>query len=129
MAKKKPVWVDEDAHAILKHYSKLVKSSMVDVASDMVLSRLDELPADAGLSVPASHAAAAAKAVAEPEAASVTPESIKDTPDAGEVIATADSPPKIDEPESGRPERPSPSRGRKEQKEGETRFLGGVWLV
>lgn len=128
MAKKKPVWVDEDAHAILKHYSKLVKSSMVDVASDMVLSKLDELPADAGLSVPKSHAAGAAKAFEDPDAAAITPESIKDTPDHDEVIKTADAPPKSDEPETGRSQRPSP-RDRKEQKDGDTRFLGGVWLV
>ena len=55
--KKKPVWVDQEAHAILKAYSKLSKKAMVDVASELVLTRLGELSPDAGLqSTPAAPA-------------------------------------------------------------------------
>ena len=49
MADKKPVWVDKQAHAILKAYARAQKISMVDVASKLVLERLTELTADAGL--------------------------------------------------------------------------------
>ena len=49
MSDKKPVWVDEAAHAILKEYSKLTKESMVDIASRLVLDHLQDLdPASAG---------------------------------------------------------------------------------
>lgn len=64
MSDKKPVWVDESAHAILKQYSKLTKESMVDVASRLVLDHLDDLDPSSGL------AGAEAKAPAPaPEAA------------------------------------------------------------
>ena len=49
MADKKPVWVDKHAHAILKAYARSQKVSMVEVASKLVLERLTELTADAGL--------------------------------------------------------------------------------
>lgn len=45
MADKKPVWVDEDAHAILKAYSAITKESMVEIASRLVLDHLAELEA------------------------------------------------------------------------------------
>ena len=49
LSDKKPVWVDESAHAILKQYSKLTKESMVDVASRLVIDHLDDLDPASGL--------------------------------------------------------------------------------
>ncbi|TVQ97234.1 MAG: hypothetical protein EA398_14785 [Deltaproteobacteria bacterium] len=55
-ADKKPVWVDEDAHRILKAWAKILKRPMVEVASELVLSRLDSLDPSAGLAEPADEA-------------------------------------------------------------------------
>jgi hypothetical protein len=60
MSDKKPVWVDESAHAILKQYSKLTKESMVDVASRLVIDHLDDLDPASGLGGAEPKAAAAA---------------------------------------------------------------------
>ena len=49
MAGKKPVWVDEDAHAILKKFAKLTRNSMVEVASALVLDKLSQLDPASGL--------------------------------------------------------------------------------
>lgn len=105
MAGKKPVWVDEEAHAILKQYSKLVKSSMVDVASKLVLERLGELDPDAGLDAPA--------------VASSAP-SVK--PDTARPQAT--STPSMSSKKAARP-RPR----RHDPNDESVRFVGGIWFV
>jgi hypothetical protein len=125
--KKKPVWVDEDAHGILKQYSKLVKSSMVDVASDMVLDKLGDLPADAGLETPESSEAKE-ESQAKPKAKQDQPSKKEKAAD-DEVIKTADAPPKVDEPEAGPPKQEKPSRDMPKEDDSDTRFLGGVWLI
>lgn len=55
MSGKKPVWVDEDAHAILKKYAKLTKNSMVEVASTLVLEKLSQLDPSSGLTTEAAE--------------------------------------------------------------------------
>jgi hypothetical protein len=99
MSDKKPVWVDESAHAILKEYAKLTKEPMVEVASRLVLDHLGDLDPNAGLS-----------AASEPRAAAIpAPE-----PNKRASLATPAAPP-----------RPRPTRTELDG----TRFLGGVWLV
>lgn len=66
MSDKKPVWVDESAHAILKQYSKLTKESMVDVASRLVIDHLDDLDPATGLGAEPKVAAAAPEAAKRP---------------------------------------------------------------
>jgi hypothetical protein len=100
MADKKPVWVDEDAHAILKAYSAITKESMVEIASRLVVDHLAEL--EAGF--PAEAAAPAAAAAAEPAKAE------RSAPRA-----------------AARPIPVEPPRSRTEN-DG-VRYLGGVWLV
>ena len=104
MATKKPVWVDEDAHAILKRYAKLTKSSMVEVASRLVLDRLNDLSPDAGLTVPA-----------EPEIA----------PKVAEPVSNKPAPtPRPIQKATRKPRKPRPDPNDKN-----TRFVGGIWLV
>lgn len=105
MAGKKPVWVDEEAHAILKKYSKLVKCSMVDVASKLVSERLGELDPDAGLGAPSSPAAAA----------SVQPDTAR---------PQATSKPSMSAKKAARP-RPR----RHDPNDENVRFVGGIWFV
>lgn len=101
MADKKPVWVDEDAHAILKAYSGITKESMVEIASRLVVDHLAEL--EAGF--PAE--------VAAPAAAAATAEPAKAERSAPRVAA--------------RPIPVEPPRSRAE--DDGIRYLGGVWLV
>ncbi len=106
MAGKKPVWVDEDAHAILKIYAKLTKSSMVDVASKLVLRRLPELSPEAGLEAPAEPAAPAVGAKAEPVHS---------------------------KPVAVNPRKPAkkrrPAKVQPDPNDTNVRYLGGIWLV
>lgn len=100
MAGKKPVWVDEDAHAILKAYSKLNKRSMLDIASDLVLNRLNTL-----LEEPKAEEAPVEEVAAAP--APEVKEEVKVKPEPRKKI---------------KPVRPS-------RDDGDVRYLGGVWLV
>jgi len=86
MSDKKPVWVDESAHAILKQYSKLTKESMVDVASRLVIDHLDDLDPASGLGG------------AEPKAAAPAAESAKRPARAPQAAVPAQRPrlPKAD---------------------------------
>lgn len=115
MAKKKPVWVEEDVHAMFKRYAKLLGASMTDVASRVVLEKLDALDGDE--QAPAPKVAKASESKAE--------EASEDEV----VIKTADAPPKTDAPEAATPEPVSQAGELPEEKKGETRFLGGIWLV
>lgn len=130
MAKKKPVWVDEDAHAVLKQYSKKIKTSMADVASDMVLSKIDDLPADAGIEPPTSHEADAAKAAEAPRAAAkTTPQKVKQAAESDKSRPTADAPITSNAPDAAPPKKESLTEDAPEEDDSGTRFLGGVWLV
>ncbi len=104
MATKKPVWVDEDAHAILKRYAKMTKSSMVDVASRLVLSRLNDLSPDAGLTEPE-----------EPAPAPVEVEPVSTKPALKPRPIT---------PVKRKPRKPMPDPNDKN-----VRFVGGIWIV
>ena len=106
MSDKKPVWVDEEAHVILKTYSKLTKESMVDVASRLVLENLKELspstdmaPRDAA---PASSRPPATRSAAR---ASSAPAAVS-----GAVA-------------------PVVPRKKIERDDRNVTYLGGVWLV
>jgi len=142
---KKPVWVDEEAHSILKAYAKLNGRSMLDMASELVLTRLADLDPEEGLTAPtadspdpvsdemligadevgalvrddekaeASDAGAAAPRPAKPAAAAPA----KDT--AADTSARAASP----------ASKAKATRGKKrsDEKESEKRHIGGVWLV
>jgi len=104
MATKKPVWVDEDAHAILKRYAKLTKSSMVDVASRLVLERLNDLSPDAGLTEPVEPAPA---------------------PVPAEPVSTKPAPvPRPIQQAKRKPRKPMPDPNDKN-----VRFVGGIWIV
>jgi hypothetical protein len=100
MSGKKPVWVDESAHAILKEYASLTKTSMVETASRLVLEKLSQLDV---------AAAAAAEAEASSGPISVQkPVTVKATTTnrrrkARSTVTDLNSP--------------------------DVRFVGGVWLV
>jgi hypothetical protein len=69
MANKKPVWVDEDAHGLLKAYAKQIKKPMVEVASRLVLDRLEDLEgAEASAEAAQAPAPTAEEAAATPVA-------------------------------------------------------------
>lgn len=104
MSGKKPVWVDEDAHAILKQYAKLTKASMVEVASNLVLEKLSQLDPSSGLQTAvASEAAprAAAPMVQKPVAVNAPAAKGKRKQRANATDPTA----------------------------ADVRFVGGIWLV
>ncbi|MFT4704196.1 MAG: hypothetical protein ACI81R_001892 [Bradymonadia bacterium] len=102
MSQKKPVWVDEEAHSILKRYSKLVKSAMVDVASRLVVERLNDLDPASGL-----------------ETSAPAPAPVLDT---ARPQATA--------PASDRPKKPARAKApRPDLIDENTRFVGGIWIV
>ena len=105
MSGKKPVWVDEEAHTILKKYSKIIKTSMVEVASKLVLDKLGQLDPAAGLATSeAAPSAAAPKAVA---AASKTV-----------TISRPTAAPK----RKAKRQLPDPN-------DANIRYVGGIWLV
>ena len=108
MADKKPVWVDEDAHGLLKAYAKQIKKPMVEVASRLVLDRLEDLEGAESADEPVA-------AAPEPVAEEAAPAPVAD-PGARAARRRAARPaPK-------RPSRPDPE-------DDSVRYLGGVWLV
>ena len=122
---KKPVWVEEEAHAILKRYGSLVKKPMADVASELVLQHLSELSADGPSSSPAPAAEAAVEVAAVPVAvaevaAAPTPAPAPE-PSAEELAAAAAA----DEADA----RPARRRQRIDNEDTTIQYLGGVWLV
>lgn len=112
MSDRKPVWMDEEAHGIVKTYSKLVKRSMADVTTELVMKHLDSLPAGAGLVDEAPEASAPAEEPAK--AAKAEPAAPKAAPKRAPVETSRD--------ESSR-------ATRKPTEENGVRYLGGVWLV
>ncbi len=107
MADKKPVWVDESAHTILKEYAKLTKLRMVDVASDLVLNHIETLLE------PANAKPAKAARAEEPS----EPAPVPQTRVEAEPVRRAARP---------RPPRKAP---RPNPDDTDVRYLGGVWLV
>lgn len=106
MAGKKPVWVDEEAHLILKQYSKLTKTSMVEVASTLVLEKLSQLEPGAGLEQDAAE---------------------------GETGSTATARPSVQKPVAVNAPQRTQKRRRKptmpDPADGDIRYVGGIWLV
>lgn len=124
---KKPVWVDEESHAILKEYSARENRSITEIANDLVLEHLhtlDEAPSPVEVAPAAAPAptppapepapAVVAAPVPAPAAPAPAPEPVAATP--------APAPP------APAPRKPAP-RPRKEGSEGTVNHLGGVWLV
>ncbi len=135
MAKDKmPVWVDEEAHGVLKAFAKVKKQSMVSFASDLILNQIDSLDPAAGLS--GEDAPAPAPVVAAEPAAAPKAEAPKAAaPKAATTTARkAEAPKKVSKaPAKKRPAaKQTARRPRKESvpaDDGTVRFLGGVWLV
>lgn len=144
---KKPVWVDEEAHVVLKEWAALTRSSMVDAASALVLESLagitpvktavlaeeDDGDADESTWIGAEEVAAVAAA---PEVAPV----IEATPpsEVSPEPAAASNAPAPPEPPSAAataepPSPPPPPRRKPRNTEAPTdgvkQHVGGVWLV
>lgn len=117
MSERKPVWMDEEAHGILKTYSKLVKRSMADVTTELVMQHVDTLPEDAGLD--ASAPAAAERAPVSESAPAAEPAAAK--PAAAAKPKAKPAPAPSSTRKSSSQEKPA--------EEGGIRYLGGVWLV
>jgi len=123
---KKPVWVEEEAHVILKEWAALTRISMVDVASQLVLENLRADGATEGLIGEVAFAAAPAPVaapviVAEEEwiGADEAPVPVAPAP-----VAAAPAPAPAPAPMSARPE-----RKRDVVPTGDVQYLGGIWLV
>lgn len=105
---KKPVWVDEVAHGILKDYSAAVRRQMVEVATQLILEHVSS-----GSTV---FAGPSPVVTATPTASVATAGAAADVAE-----SAAPAPP---------PERKKPARAeRKSEEGGNVRHLGGVWLV
>lgn len=103
MSGKKPVWVDENAHAILKEYAQITKESMVDVASALVLQHLQSLSPEAGLPAETESRGGGETSLAS----------------SNEMRAFAARPRKA------APARPRPVDG----PDARVRYVGGIWVV
>lgn len=120
---RKPVWLDEDAHLILKQYAKFVKTSMTEVTSQLVLDHLAKLD---GSAEPEAREAGAS-VVESPKAAAQAVPQVEETEDPNRYVETT-SETRLEPP---RPEPPAPPRRQRTPREenGEIRYLGGIWLV
>lgn len=117
-ADKKPVWLDEQAHAILKDFAKLVKKSATDVTSDLVIQHLHMLDA-----VPFDGTAPAAPAPAPVEV--IEREEIDEAP--AEPARYVEVSAKDLEAPRSTPTPSIPKRERKQREDdGRVRYLGGV---
>lgn len=100
---KKPVWVDEIAHGILKDYCTVSRQQMVEVATRLILDNIAALESG---SLPAV----------------TVPTPAEPAPVAEPVAAAAPAPEQRKKPTRA-PER------RPDNESGTVRYLGGVWLV
>lgn len=119
---RKPVWLEEDAHLILKQYAKLAKTSMTEVTSQLVLEHLTELDETSGVELQAG-----ASAAAEAPAVVAAPEAPAEAEDPNRYVETSEET-RLEPP---RPEPPAPPRRERAPRkdDGEVRYLGGVWLL
>lgn len=127
MSEKKPVWVDLDAHQMLKEYADLTKQSMVELASELVLNHLDELEGDAPVAAAPAAAPEAPAAVAAPTpalAAAPVAAAPAPAPIAFEPIVAPEP-----EPEAPAPPRIEKPRRERREDDGTIKYFGGVWLV
>lgn len=120
-ADKKPVWLDDQAHTILKDFAKLLKKSATDVTSDLVVNYLHRL--DEPESVETTDAPKAA--APEPSTPSVQ-ELIADEP-APEPSRYVEAPAEVLGSSRSADTAVIPKRERKpRQDDGQVRYLGGV---
>jgi hypothetical protein len=133
---KKPVWVDEDAHVILKEWATLTRQSMVDVASQLVL---ETLGGAAAAPAPAVEPPAATQPVAREVAPVVSTPVVAVAPavveDGDQLIGADEAPARVAAPVAPAPTpapapapRPEPRR-REAPPSGNVQYLGGIWLV
>ena len=101
MSGKKPVWVDESAHAILKEYASLTKTSMVETASRLVLEKLSQLDVAAAAAAAEGEASGGSVSVQKPVAVKATTTNRRRK--ARSTVTDLNAP--------------------------DVRFVGGVWLV
>ena len=132
---KKPVWVDEDAHVILKEWATLTRQSMVDVASQLVLETLG-----GGAAAPAvvvESAVVTPQVVEQPSVeAPVSPApvlaSVPAVSDDDQLIGADEAPVRVVAapvpPTPAPAPRPEPRR-REVPPTGNVQYLGGIWLV
>lgn len=132
---KKPVWVDEDAHVILKEWATLTRQSMVDVASQLVLETLG-----GGAAAPAVvvESVVVITPVVEPPAVAVVSSpapalaSAPAVSDDDQLIGADEAPVRVvaaPVPPAPAPvPRPEPRR-RDVPPTGNVQYLGGIWLV
>lgn len=133
-ADNKPVWVDEDAHRLLKSWAKAQKRPMVEVASELVLQRLGELDPSAGL-ITAPEGEEEAEETEETELiADAAPDAPGNTAPPTVTVAreqgTADAPAAAEATsvdQSDRIEREV--RPMHDANDRDRKFLGGIWLV
>jgi hypothetical protein len=138
---KKPVWVDEDAHAILKEWALLTRTSMVDAASALVLESLAGPPVASGDTLigaeETSAAPAATPAPATAPAASPAEAPVATQAPAPAAAAPAPAPaPVVEQAAASVVSTPAPApapRKKRTQKPPAPgtikQHVGGVWLV
>lgn len=124
----KPVWLDEEAHLLLKQYARALKSTMTEVTSQLVLDKIPLM--DGAAPVAAAPAAPAPAAEATPVAAAAAPAAAPVAPEtaATDRYVATDAGTRLEPP---RPEPPAPPRRARapREKTDEVRYLGGIWVL
>lgn len=130
---KKPVWVDEDAHVILKEWATLTRQSMVDVASQLVL---ETLGGAAAAPAPVVEQASVAQPVSREAAPVVSTPVVAKAPavveDGDQLIGADEAPARVAAPVPAPTPAPAPRpepRRREAPPSGNVQYLGGIWLV
>lgn len=121
---RRPVWLEEQAHLLIKQYAKLTKTSMTETTSQLVLQHLATLDgASAPAEVDATAAAPKEAAPAKAKAAPAKAEPAKATPAAAKPA---------EKPAAKKRKQSAPTAGKdrasSDNQDG-VRYLGGIWLV
>jgi|SRR5690625_717359 len=112
---RKPAWLDEETHRLIKKYAKLKKTSMTEATSELVLQYVEKLEGGTD----AEGAVAAAQA---PVTAAATPAAAPAAAEAPKAEERAPVAAKVEKTE------PAPKRPRRKSEDG-VKYLGGIWLV
>lgn len=121
---RKPVWLDEEAHLLIKEYAKLTKTSMTEITSQLVLEHVETL--DGGTASDSTPTAtSSASAPSESAGASVGAPAAKAV--AAAPKAAAKPAPEAPKAKAEKPAE-APKRKRRANTDG-VRYLGGIWLV
>lgn len=107
---RKPAWLDEEAHRLIKKYAKLKKTSMTEATSALVLQYVEQLEGGTK-AAGAAPVSVAAPVAAEPKA-----------PAAPKAEQSAPAQAKVQKPAEAR------KRPRRTGEDG-VKYLGGIWLV